>query len=258
MVFLETYVVPVCRFDLLHGAAYIRAFHGTAFYINAHGTFLSASHVISAGEADVGERGGFLGLCIRVEAGNVASEINLIDFANEPYDVCVGQTGSRRTTRLTLASIAVGTWRDVVAYGYPTTAQNVTPDEFWMYGRGFKGYVHREVKRDQFPGEKHPDSIETSFAMPCGLSGAPLFIPGQHRDTVVGVCVGVNRGETVESAFEEVDEHGETYREKRIRFEEYGLANDIRPLFNWKPASFHGRTLLELSTGEDRNPEYIS
>src|SRR5438132_9755692 len=101
MLFLETYIVPVCRFETLNEAAYIRAFHGTAFFINSEGTFLSARHVIVTGEADVKDHGGFLGLCIRADSENVAPRILHHDLADEPYDVCVGQADFKCETLLT-------------------------------------------------------------------------------------------------------------------------------------------------------------
>jgi len=116
-----------------------------------------------------------------------------------------------------------------------------------MYGRGFRGYVHREVKAGQLQGGFHPDAFETSFTMPQGLSGGPLFLTGSQTEAVIGVCVGVNRGETTEFLFEELQADGRLVTERRVRIEEYGIAHDVRPLLDWRPANLGGLTLREVA-----------
>jgi hypothetical protein len=112
-----------------------------------------------------------------------------------------------------------------------------------MYARGFKGYVHREVKAGQLPGSPHPDRFETSFRMPPGLSGAPLFVSDGGRHVVIGVCVGVNTSELTDYLVEEVTANGAVNRERRVRIEEYGIAHDLHPLLDSRPPVFKGRTL---------------
>lgn len=124
---------------------------------------------------------------------------------------------------------------------------NVSPQAFWIYGRGFKGYVHRLVKVGEFAAGGHPDAFEVSFAMHPGLSGAPLFLHAGPRDVAVGVCVGANRAETVDFDYEEILEGGEIRREKRLRVEEYGIAHDLRPLLGWRPPVLKGLTLAEVA-----------
>lgn len=250
MLYIETYIVPVCRFEVQNNTVNIRAFHGTAFFINSEGAFLSATHVISSGEEDVKRHGGFLGLCVRIDSGNIASRILHCDLADNPYDICVGEVSFKCETLLTFQKSEISTWRDVATFGYPTNSQNISLEQFWMYGRGFKGYIHRLVKSNQFPNVVHPDSFETNSAMPRGLSGSPLFVHNEPKDIVVGICVGANSSETLDFMFEEVNDAGEIFREKKVRVEEYGLAHDIRSLFEWRPSGFSGRTLFELGANE--------
>ena len=247
--YLETGIVPVCRFDDSSGVALIRGFYGTAFFISHSGIFLTASHVIDEATQAEGAQGGFLGLCGRPPdgGGNVACPITSFEAAAAPYDISVGTIDAGFPNILTLGDVPIGVWREVVSYGYPATAQNLSNNEFWMYGRGFKGYVHREVKSGQLPGNPHPDAFETSFSMPQGLSGSPLFVYTPSSQIAVGVCVGVTRGETTEYMFEEVQANGETHREMRIRVEEYGLAHDLRPLLGWRPSNLGGRSLAEVA-----------
>jgi hypothetical protein len=249
--YLETYIVPVCRFEVSSNTAWIRRFHGTAFFVNEAGVFITARHVIDKGTEEVAHSGGFLGLCVRSPSGsgNVAAHIVAVTAADPPYDICIGRSDASYPTLLTVQGVDVQTWRDVATFGYPETALNVAPTAFWIYGRGFKGYVHRAVKAGELAGSGHPDAFEVSFAMRPGLSGAPLFLHSQPRDLVVGVCVGANRAETVDFDYEEVLDNGQVRREKRVRVEEYGIAHDLRPLLAWKPRSFDGLTLAEIAAG---------
>ncbi len=63
--YLETYIVPVCRFNQSSGAAVIQDFFGTAFFVGGGGVFLTARHVLDDASHAVEEKGGFLGLCVR-------------------------------------------------------------------------------------------------------------------------------------------------------------------------------------------------
>lgn len=247
--FLETFIVPVCRFSETSGSALICEFFGTAFFINGNGVFLTASHVMSAAYQSIEVSGGFIGLCIRPAdgSGNVASRVTSIDEAKPPYDICIGTVDANFPTSLTLGNSPVTVWQEVASYGYPATAQNRTAGEFWMYGRGFRGYVHRLVAVGQMPGATHPDAFETSFPMPQGLSGSPLFVRGPEKNSVIGICVGVNRGESTEFLLEELQANGELITERRVRIEEYGIAHDLRPLLDWQPANLGGHTLRDIA-----------
>ncbi|CAG1004067.1 hypothetical protein BURK2_03262 [Burkholderiales bacterium] len=246
--YLETYIVPVCRFDQSSGTALIRDFFGTAFFVGTDGVFLTARHVLDDGTSAVEESAGFLGLCVRPPGagGNVACPITSMEAAEPPFDVSVGTVEASFPSRLTVADVSVNVWREVASYGYPCTAQNRSNEEFWMYGRGFRGYVHREVRVGQLPGNPHPHAFETSFSMPQGLSGGPLFVAASPNDVVIGVCVGINRGETTEYMFEERQANGQTLTETRVRVEEYGIAHDLRRLLNWQPSNLGGRSLAEV------------
>jgi hypothetical protein len=247
--YLETYIVPVCRFNQSSGATVIQDFFGTAFFVGGGGVFLTARHVLDDARHAVEEKGGFLGLCVRPPGagGNVACRMISMEAAPPPYDISVGTVESPFPSNLTLGDVPAGVWQEVVSYGYPSTAQNRSNSEFWMYGRGFRGYVHRVVETGQLPGSPHPNAFETSFSMPQGLSGGPLFMPGSRTAVAIGVCVGVNRGETTEYMFEEFQTNGKTLTEKRVRIEEYGLAHDLRPLLSWRPKILEGRSLAEAA-----------
>jgi hypothetical protein len=247
--YLETYIVPVCSFEVATGAARICECFGTAFFIDEAGTFITAGHVVRDGYASTENSNMFLGLCPRPTGSetNVACRIVKHELAPAPFDVAFGKVDQSFPTNLTLASAVVGTWRDVATYGYPVTSQNVSAEGFWMYGRGFKGYVHREIGKGHLRGGNHPDAFETSFSMPKGLSGAPLFVRAEPKDIVVGVCVGTNRGESVEFLLEELQKDGTVRIERSSRIEEYGLAHDLRPLLQLRSRVLGDRTLAECA-----------
>jgi len=246
---LETYVVPICRFDIGEGKAVIRTFHGTAFFVGESGTFLTARHVIEDAITNVRNHGGFVGLCGKAEdfKSNRAIPIQNSEFAPAPYDVAVGTTNYRCQSVFTVEKIEVAMWADVAMLGYPSSTLVNSNGAIWMYLRGFKGYVQRTVSPEALPLSTHPCSFEASFPIARGMSGAPLFVHAGRKDIVVGVCVGSNRSETLDYEYVDVDEAGRELRESIRRIEEYGLAHDIRPLVTWSPALLEGKTLGEVS-----------
>lgn len=246
--YLESYIVSICRFNEESGAAVIAEFYGTAFFINSQGVFLTATHVMQAANEGIKSQGEFVGLCVQGPngEGNLACRISSTEAADHPFDVTVGVVDAHFPTLFTLGPAQVTVWTEVASYGYPATALKRAGDALWMYARGFRGYVHRAARAGELQGGEYPDVFETSFSMPKGLSGGPLFVRGSDRDIVVGVCVGINRGESIEAMYEEVLANGETFKETRVRFEEYGIAHDIRPLLGWRPSNLHGRTLGEV------------
>ncbi len=76
----------------------------------------------------------------------------------------------------------------------------------------------------------HPYAFEFSFLISNGLSGAPLYIYNdlQPNSTIIGICVGTHRSE---------------YRDS---IDEYGIAQDLRPLLSWKPSLLKGKVLGEI------------
>jgi S1-C subfamily serine protease len=247
--FLESYIFPICRYEELDGLAHIREFYGTGFFVGVQGVFITATHVIDAADEGVKLRGGFVGLCIRYadKPENLAVRIASIDAAPPPYDISVGKITANIPSWLTLGQKPITVFQDVAAYGFPATAQNHSNHEFWMHGRGFRGYVHRPVASGDLEGSPHPDAFELSFSMPQGLSGAPLFTYDPNGDVAIGVCVGINRGESTEFVIEEVQDDGKVFIEKRVRVEEYGIAHDLRPLLSWRPANLEGHSLEDVA-----------
>jgi hypothetical protein len=139
---LTEHVVPVVLLPL-EGPPRL---HGTAFFINHQGTFLTATHVLQAAVADAAANGGSVSLLVpdaQLPGRLSNAPVRVHDPAPAPYDVSVGETGIRS-------------------------------------------------------------------------AGAFAFFPGMLR-------------------------------EKHLKVEEYGVADDLRPLFSWQPPCLNGRTLAEVN-----------
>ena len=90
-------------------------------------------------------------------------------------------------------------------------------------------------------------ALELSFAVPAGLSGAPLFLPDAgEKHSLLGVCVSSHESETQEHIYEEIDEDGGIFRERRLRVEQFGIAHSLAPLADWRPQVLRGKTLKEV------------
>jgi hypothetical protein len=232
---LEEYVVPICRVAQVGSSAKIKAMLGTAFFINGSGVFLTAGHVADTVSHAVA--GQWVGLNVKDEAGrNVVSRIAHIERARPPHDVAIGTIDRKSQSWFNVRRRDVTLWAEVATLGYPDAALNVTPAAFNIATRGLKGTVTRVIAANEVPQLiPHPPCLELSFAVPKGMSGAPLFRPIAGQ-VLVGVCVGSIAAEVSEYGHTEVREDGKEFSEKRLRVEEYGLAHSLEPLFDWRPS----------------------
>jgi hypothetical protein len=137
-------------------------------------------------------------------------------------------------------------WTDVWTAGYPDSATMILQGNPEYPPRGYHGYITRTIPEGDWLGFQHSDLFELSFPVVLGMSGAPLFL----RETralpsfeLIGVCIGSRSSEVEEYQHEEVEENGSVSRERRLRVEQYGLAQDIRPLLKWKPELLNGQRL---------------
>jgi hypothetical protein len=90
----------------------------------------------------------------------------------------------------------------------------------FVIARALKGYVTRRL----FPGHVLTvtgDAYELSFAVPRGLSGAPLVAFGPNAG-LMGVCIGSHQAETSDWE-EEIDTDG--VKRRKVRVVEYGVAS---------------------------------
>ena len=94
MKILQEFIAPYVRVEEKGGRIVFGNAHGTAFFINSSGVFVTARHVVERCAVDVSENGGSPALVMRRQGDpqNVyRGEIEEVTFAPEPYDVAVGR-----------------------------------------------------------------------------------------------------------------------------------------------------------------------
>lgn len=253
--YLQSHVVPVCSYVRQSTMrSTIKALHGSAFFIDERGTFLTARHVVEGAIERAEADSSAWGLCQKYDQGksplNVMCKVLRFEFAPAPFDIAVGQSSYPSTTILTLSRHAdAHEWSDVVTMGYPLTIvewDSTRWDKLPL--RCHKGYIQRVIPTGEMKLGDAAPGFELSFQISKGTSGAPVFISRHPKDVVVGVCVGSVRRELVEYEHVEVIAPGKELQERRLKIDEYGLAHDLRPLLDWKPAMFNGRSLLDVAT----------
>lgn len=245
--FLQSYVVPVCTYEKRGGKAHLKSLHGTAFFINSSGAFISAGHVMNEAQKYSTENGLRIGLCVKGNYGtstdSMITHIEEFERAPKPFDIAIGQTQHFCETKLAIRDEPVHEWQDVATYGYPINAVSGSSEGPKYNIRCKKGYVQRTTQPDDIPLGSHPNGFELSFLVDKGMSGGPLFISKGKIDVVIGVCVASYRSQILEDRFEETDENGFKIIREIAKIDEYGFAHDLRSLLNWQPNFCGGRSL---------------
>ncbi|MDP2081919.1 MAG: trypsin-like peptidase domain-containing protein [Pseudotabrizicola sp.] len=226
------------------GTPHIELLHGTAFLIGDSGLFLTARHVLEA--AQTSKASGCEPVIFAVtEAGKrTTSPILEYELAPNGQDIGIGRTAYRCDSMYRIDTRQHTVWREVLTAGYPEDA--FVRDEVGIKTpiRAFKGIVQRLIR----PGDLHlaprSDGFELSFSPSPGMSGAPLCVPGRDGHlSVIGVCVGAFRSEQIEDEYTEVKSDGSRYFERRVRIVQFGLAEALFPLLDWRPSVLNGATL---------------
>ncbi len=244
---LEDYVVPVVEATLETSLARLSKLFGTAFFINNEGLFLTARHVLEKAHASRG-RESEIGLNIRhpVSGKNAYSPIVAYEFAPAPFDIAIGRSKYSAQSWFKTQEPENYVWLDVATLGYPETALNVTDQNFNIHLRALKGYVQRKIKTDELPSHRpHPECFELNFAVPNGMSGAPLFSP-QNAQTLIGVCVGSVDSEITVFSQTSVEEGNAHFKERVTRIEQYGIAHSVFPLMDWSPSILSGKKISDI------------
>jgi Trypsin-like peptidase domain len=254
MKIIQDYIIPVVRLSRRDNKPRFEMLHGTAFFVNSNGVFITASHVIQAAKNDVDKNGGHIALVMRnaENAENVYSgKIQEISFADPPYDIAVGVVSQPSSSCFVFVNdVKTWAWTDVYTAGYPATAVADDLGKFRIDVRSHKGYILRKLPPGKFLMHEHPAVIEVNFSIPKGLSGAPLMLRWDNYDghdsppfILVGVCCGNQPSEVVDHAITDIDDNGVKFEERVSRIEEYGIIHDLRPLIDWKPTCLGGLTL---------------
>jgi hypothetical protein len=271
---IDQYVVPV----LSAASDGNTALHGTAFFINSDGVFLTAGHVIDAARSAAAQRGGKIWLSVRIPDSDAGAyhEILSTELAPAPFDVAIGKVSTASQSFVRLADMSAGApLRNVWTFGYPESAHARASSGHLLVGhRAHKGYIIRRLRGDELAFPFAP-GFELNFPIPSALSGAPLVLerpatalehalmaaPGmipmigmglvdvrfmpKHALHLIGVCVGTTQAETVAFSHTEVIDGNTKISEKTSKIELYGIAHDLLPLTGWKPLCLGGVTLAQ-------------
>jgi Trypsin-like peptidase domain len=112
----DQYVVPVLS---------EAGVHGTAFFINGGGVFLTARHVIEDARSAAAQSGGKIWLFVRI-ADSVAGrslEILSTEFAPAPFDIAIGRVSAASQSLVRMANMSAGApLSNVCTFGYPESA----------------------------------------------------------------------------------------------------------------------------------------
>jgi hypothetical protein len=233
------------------GFRFLDRLHGTGFFISNDGFCLTARHVIEVGGADCDQNGGELGICPIKDDGAGSWVAKIIDqeFAPEPFDIALLRTQHMSHTFFRINDCQVDNWKDVATSGYPAGIVRQEAGRFFMQQRAHKGYIQRLIPPNTLPNkQRHPRCFELSFPITLGLSGSPLFVHAGSFDYLVGVCVGTVESRIVAYETLEYQDNAMKLHEKVAKIEEFGIAESMDPLLDWKPRLFGGPTLREYSS----------
>lgn len=240
---LEDMIVPVCKYRIEKNNAIIERSIGTAFFINSQGVFLTAGHVVKAIPNQT------TGLCIKHKTTlkNIMSPIVNIEYASDNVDVAIGKIEYETHHWFELEEFNPTYWLNVATLGYPETAFNVNPADYYINLRAHKGYIQRIIAPNELSYlGPHKTLLELNFAIPCGLSGAPLFKVNGSKNILLGVCIGSHTSEIVDYEYNSHIDDQSTHSERKVKVEQYGIAQDISEILEWKPDLLKDKTLRNI------------
>ncbi|MCK1517405.1 trypsin-like peptidase domain-containing protein [Bradyrhizobium sp. 190] len=247
--FLQSFVAPICRFTGNHDVT-VEELYGTCFLIGSDGIFLTARHVLEKVFTEIKARGGSAGAfpmqVVSDRVVSLAATILDYEFAPEPFDIAVFTTAYRSNTPFRLVQRTVEVWQDVAAMGYPASNVHKSAERLEIQQRAHKGYIQRCIPAGRLHPGNHPNCFELNFSITNGLSGSPLFIYRGATDEVIGVCTHSHESRIVLHSHMDVIEENAEFHEVISRVEEFGIAQDLRPLIDWAPGCLNGRTIGQV------------
>lgn len=243
--FLQSYTVPVvlydCEIEKGKLTSNIKKVIGSSFYASKDGWILTASHVIKKCNEEIKQKQDMkIGFVVKGEEGSnqqsYISPLENYEFAPDPYDICICKIGShiRDDFFFYRPDVEVAMFQKVATFGYPLNALHNENDIFQVNIRGQKGIVQRIIQENQLT-YSNPISYELDFLISGGSSGSPLFIPNKKDGTLdlIGVCVGSYQSEETDFEHVEIESNGNTFKEKKMKITQFGIAEDLLSLADW-------------------------
>jgi hypothetical protein len=232
------YVFPIFSVVADGDGVYLedRHFLGTGFFVTKRGDAITANHVLP--EPDQIALNRRIVAIVRVAGQAQTCWINKA-LKGAKFDFCLFKVNLTATNCLPISSEPVEWGADVYTIGIPSHELHASGKEM----RILKGHVTMAH-----------NLLELSFAVPAGMSGAPLFCGSK----VVGYATGTVRSEEVEDSYEELQEVGpgreviRTFVAKRILH--YGLACPLSNLANLRHPALEGQTLFEFIAKQNHEP----
>ena len=206
-----------------------RKFLGTGFFVSRKGDAVTAAHVIPQ-NVDQGRR---LVAVVLVDDKETICWIN--QAATFPHvDFALVKVNLAKTKFFPVSQERLEMGTDIRIIGI---SEHETAEAGKKQMRLLKGHIVT------FVGHK----LELSFAVPAGMSGAPVMIGGE----VVGYATGRVRSEEIEDSSEEIEEINSRHERiviteiRRVTF--YGVAYSIGPIMDSPTTIFSGdRTLRQF------------
>lgn len=251
--YLQSDLLRIVTYSIAdNGNADVDKVLGTGFLVHISGAFLTAAHVLQLAFKQCAEDQ-FVGVVGHDKEGTHVARLLSYEFAPDQRDVAIGISLYSHPTVYRPSSLKCEIWQEVATCGFPEDAIYIdNEDKKATPLRAFKGIIQRVVQLGALAHLPRSEGYELSFTPSPGVSGAPLFIYSKEQCTVIGVCVGSFRSEQIEDEMIEVDDNGKKYKETRIRVVQFGFAETLAPLSDWKPKLLGGSSLCSL-TAEPTN-----
>jgi hypothetical protein len=238
------WAAPVLRVLLTEPS--ITAFCGTASLLGDD-LFLTAGHVADAAGLVEGEYPCLAIFVTEEQQYQVGPVIALERHEAAGVDLAIGRFDRVAVPRTLSGWGMVGGWSDVKCVGYPD--ELVGPTEFSAYSFGarfLKGYVMRRLESGDHFQLTFP-SLELSFPIPKGMSGAPILAETQAGHVLCGIATSSVEVRVAHHHTIAETEEGNPYREERVeRIVEVGIALRVSEFMTWSPPLLEGRTLGDL------------
>jgi hypothetical protein len=224
------YVFPIFEISSANNTVDVATatFLGTGFFVTRRGDAITAAHVLpDPKQLQPGRR--IVAVVLVAGKQTVCWITQAAEFAG--FDVALIKVNLTETKFLPVDGPEILPGTDVMVIGMPKHSVGRSGLEM----RVLKGHVTGVY-----------DRLELSFAVPAGMSGAPVFV----GETVIGYATGRVRSEAIEDQTEELVTVADNVEKIRLQTTSsiiyYGLAKEFHALRDIRDPALSNQTLLEL------------